>query len=171
MREEKIHLKSMGEELTFAITDKELTRIEKRITDLQANLKKHEHLMEKRAADVGILRHGLKPNEAKASEVEAQLVKAGSHRSLIVNDIAALTAFKEAFKKRLLTISKEIEEEKVKKATEVDRAKFKAEIIANPDLLIDLILDEKTKDKNINYVKFVAKLKKKLKEEGNEKAD
>lgn len=167
----KIKLKTITDELTFVINDKELDRIEKRIAEFQAALKKQYGNITKLAADLGTQRYGLKPNEAKATEVEAKLEEANTHKSLLVDDIASLTAFKEAFKKRLLTISKEIEEEKAKKASEADRAKFKAEIIANPDLLIDLLLDEKRTDKNINYVKFVAKLKKRNKDIGNEKAD
>lgn len=167
----KIKLTTVTEELTFVINDKELERIVKRVTELQAALKKQDDKIRKLAAEIGTHRYGLKPNEAKASEVEAQLVEANTHKSLLVTDIASLTTFKETFKKRLLTISKEIEEQKAKKAAEADRAKFKAEIIANPDLLIDLLLEEKKTDKNINYAKFIGKLKKRNKDIGNEKAD
>lgn len=178
----KIKLKTITDELTFVINDKELDRIEKRIAEFQAALKKQDGSITKLAADLGTQRHGVKPNEAKATEVEAKLEEAKSHKSLLVDDIASLTTFKVAFKKRLTNIAKEIEEEKAKKAAEAnraklqaeieaDRVKFKAEIIANPDLLIDLILEEKKTDKNINYAKFLGKLKKRNKDIGNEKAD
>lgn len=171
MIELKIKLNTIAEELTFALTDKEYDRIEKRITDLQAVLKKHERSIGKLAADVGTHRYGLKPNEAKASGLEAELFQARIKKDEVIADIASLTAFKEAFKKRLVNITKEMEEERNKKADEAFRAKLKTEILANPDLLIDLILDEKKRDKSISYTKYITKVKKLIKETGNEKAD
>lgn len=171
MIELKIKLNTIAEELTFALTDKEYDRIEKRITDLQATLKKHERSIGKLAADLGIYRDGLKPNEAKASGLEAELLKVKTMRLEVVADIASLTTFKDGFKKRLVNITKEMEEERNKKADEAFRAKLKTEILANPDLLIDLILDEKKRDKSISYTKYITKVKKLIKETGNEKAD
>lgn len=171
MIELKIKLNTIADELSFAINDKELDRIEKRIADLQANLKKHERSIGKLAADLGIYRDGLKPNEAKASGLEAELLKVKTMRLEVVADIASLTAFKEAFKKRLVNITKEMEEERNKKADEAFRARVKSEILANPDLLIDLILEEKKKDKTTSYAKYVNKVKRLIKETGNEKAD
>lgn len=171
MIELKIKLNSIADELSFAINDKELDRIEKRVADLQANLKKHERSIGKLAADLGIYRDGLKPNEAKASGLEAELLKVKTMRLEVVADIASLTAFKEAFKKRLVNITKEMEEERNKKADEAFRARVKSEILANPDLLIDLILEEKKKDKTTSYAKYVNKVKRLIKETGNEKAD
>lgn len=171
MIELKIKLKTITDELSFAINDKELDRIEKRVADLQATLKKHERSIDKLAADVGIYSQGLKPNEAKASGLEAELLKVKTMRLEVVADIASLTAFKDGFKKRLTNIAKELEEEKNKKADEAFRARVKSEILANPDLLIDLILEEKKKDKTTSYAKYVNKVKRLIKETGNEKAD
>ena len=171
MIELKIKLNTIADELSFAINDKELDRIEKRVADLQATLKKHERLIGKLAADVGTYRYGLKPNEAKASGIEAELLQARTAKDEVIGDIASLIAFKEAFKKRLVNITKEMEEERNKKADEAFRARVKSEILANPDLLIDLILEEKKKDKTTSYAKYVNKVKKLIKETGNEKAD
>ncbi|HFQ5875938.1 TPA: hypothetical protein ACJXXT_000202 [Pseudomonas aeruginosa] len=160
MIELKIKLNTIAQELTFALTDKELDRIEKRITDLQATLKKHERSIGKLAADVGTYRYGLKPNEAKASGLEAELLQARNKKDEVIADIASLTAFKDDFKKRLSN-----------KDDETFKAKLKSEILANPELLIDLILEEKKRDKAITLNKYIAKVKRLMKDASNEKTD
>ncbi|KAI3486793.1 hypothetical protein L1887_49561 [Cichorium endivia] len=115
-------------------------------------LKEKYKEIEQLAADVGTYSHGLKPNEAKASGLKAELAQAHIKMNEVIADIASLTAFKDGFKKRLTNIAKELEEEKNKKADEAFRARVKSEILANPDLLIDLILEEKKKDKTTKCI-------------------
>lgn len=166
---QSITLTYTNETLTFTLETKSLNNIKKKHKELSKILE--EGTKEFEIISPIYVKHILdEDSQEKASEMKAQLDSLKKQNALLVDDIAALMNFDREFRKNLDKKIKEEAKNKAKKEEQELMEKFKEDFNKNPDVLSTLFLKKKKENKNMNYVKFVALIKRALDNETSEKS-
>lgn len=162
---EEIKIETVELPLTFILDDKGVKDIERQVAELQKQLKGVNKIIDSLSPEYVALLY--KNDEEKLGEIKSKLDEKMHTKTLIESDIRSLIKFKDGFKKKLANKSKIIEEEKSRKVDEEIKSKFKEELLLNTEALAEIFLDEKKRDRTMTCSRFLAKIKRMVKDGNN----